>query len=284
MSIEQDRAFFRTFSIVLIILAIFTITVYFLASGISSTQPKGEALQTAAMERIAPVGEVNTSEKVAAAANEPTAATEAAPAAEMAAADTGGANAGKATYDKICFACHANGIGGAPKFGDSAAWADRISKGAETLHNNAINGYTGEAGIMPPKGGMPSLSDDEIKAAVDYMIEAAGGGSAQAAPEPTTAPTAAATTTGGGGDLAKGKETFDAACFLCHASGVAGAPKLGDSAAWQTRSAQGVDVLYEHAINGFSGSTGIMPAKGGRADLSDQDVKAAVDWMLSKSG
>lgn len=290
MSIEQDRAFFRTFSIVLVILTVFTFAVYFLAQSISSTQPKGEALETAAMERTAPVGEVTTDEKAAAAADKTTAAPEEAPAAEMA-ADTGGASAGKAAYDKICFACHANAIGGAPKFGDAAAWADRISKGNEVMYNNAINGYTGKDGIMPAKGGLPSLTDDEVKAAVDYMIEAAGGGSAQAAPETMTEPTAAApsvaaaaTEPSAGVDLAKGKATYDAACFLCHTPGIAGAPKLGDGAAWQARRAQGVDTLYKHAINGFAGSAGIMPAKGGRADLTDEDVKAAVDWMLSESG
>ncbi|MFT5113700.1 MAG: cytochrome c5 [Parasphingorhabdus sp.] len=80
-----------------------------------------------------------------------------------------------------------------------------------------------------------------------------------------------------------GEQTFQQACFACHGTGIAGAPKVGDSAAWTTRIAAGTDALYDHAINGFQGSTGMMPAKGGQAALSDDAVKAAVDYMVEKS-
>lgn len=80
---------------------------------------------------------------------------------------------GKAIYDTSCIACHAMAVAGAPKFGDAEAWAPRIAKGMDTLYANSINGFKGEAGIMPPKGGRLDLDDAAIKAAVDYMVEAA---------------------------------------------------------------------------------------------------------------
>ena len=82
---------------------------------------------------------------------------------------------------------------------------------------------------------------------------------------------------------ADGQKTYQAACFACHGTGAAGAPKTGDKAGWKARIAQGNETLYEHAIKGFKGSKGFMPAKGGRADLSDADVKAAVDHMVAQS-
>ncbi len=80
--------------------------------------------------------------------------------------------------------------------------------------------------------------------------------------------------------LADGKATFDKTCKMCHATGLAGAPKLGDKAAWAPRSKKGIDTLVQHAIKGFKGSKGMMPPKGGNPGLSDADVKAAVQYML----
>ena len=80
-----------------------------------------------------------------------------------------------------------------------------------------------------------------------------------------------------------GEKTYKMACFACHGTGAAGAPKYADKAAWVDRIAQGNATLYEHAIKGYQGKTGFMPAKGGRADLSDADVKAAVDYMVNGS-
>ncbi len=79
--------------------------------------------------------------------------------------------------------------------------------------------------------------------------------------------------------IADGKKTYDGACGVCHGAGVAGAPKLGDKEAWAPRIAAGNDTMYTTALKG----KGAMPAKGGRADLSDDDVKAAVDYMVSQS-
>jgi cytochrome c5 len=86
-----------------------------------------------------------------------------------------------------------------------------------------------------------------------------------------------------GDDLKKGKAVYDSACFACHAAGVAGAPKMGDKAAWADRIKQGLDVMKGHAIKGFTGKSGVMPAKGGRADLADADVAAAVAYMVEQS-
>ena len=79
------------------------------------------------------------------------------------------ASDGEAVFNKACKMCHGSGMMGAPKFGDKEAWADRIAKGNETLHDHAINGF----GKMQPKGGKKSLSDEDVKAAVDYMVDAA---------------------------------------------------------------------------------------------------------------
>ena len=81
------------------------------------------------------------------------------------------ADAGKKIYDSACVACHGAGVAGAPKVGDKAAWADRVTQGANVLYEHAIKGYQGKNGYMPPKGGS-TASDDEVKAAVDYMASA----------------------------------------------------------------------------------------------------------------
>lgn len=83
--------------------------------------------------------------------------------------------------------------------------------------------------------------------------------------------------------LADGKATYDTVCFACHSTGAAGAPKVGDKANWAPRIAQGMDVLKQHANGGFQGSSGFMPAKGGRVDLPDADISAAVEYIVSQS-
>ena len=79
-----------------------------------------------------------------------------------------------------------------------------------------------------------------------------------------------------------GEGVYNAVCGACHANGIGGAPHIGDKAAWSARIAQGKDTLYKHAIEGYQGKNGLMPAKGGRVDLTDDLVKAAVDHMVSK--
>ncbi len=83
--------------------------------------------------------------------------------------------------------------------------------------------------------------------------------------------------------LATGKNVYWGKCMTCHAAGLAGAPKVGDARVWKPRIAQGIELLYKNALNGFKGSTGYMPPKGGYDSLSDDDVKAAVAYMVSLS-
>ncbi len=80
-----------------------------------------------------------------------------------------------------------------------------------------------------------------------------------------------------------GEQVYTAACAVCHGAGVAGAPKFGDNAAWKSRVVKGDEKLYANAINGYIGKAGVMPAKGGRPDLSDTEVKNAVDYMTKSS-
>jgi cytochrome c5 len=79
---------------------------------------------------------------------------------------------------------------------------------------------------------------------------------------------------------ANGEETYKQVCATCHTAGIAGAPKSGDKAAWAPRIAQGTTTLYDHAIKGFQGKGGVMPAKGGRTDLPDELVRETVDYMV----
>jgi cytochrome c5 len=111
-------------------------------------------------ERIKPVGEI----AAAGAQSQPV------PAPGAAAAPTPVVRDGQQVYQASCVACHDAGIADAPKLGDKGQWAKRIAKGVNALYASAVNGVQGSAGVMPPKGGNPALSDAEVKAAVDYMV------------------------------------------------------------------------------------------------------------------
>jgi len=112
---------------------------------------------------------------------------------------------------------------------------------------------------------------------------------APATPAPAAAPAAPATpvtTTAAApaaADDAAGKSVYNKTCALCHAANVAGAPKPGDKADWGPRIAQGNDVLYKHAIEGFTGAKGQMPPRGGAATLTDDEVKSGVNYMVGLS-
>lgn len=105
--------------------------------------------------------------------------------------------------------------------------------------------------------------------------EAPAPEAAAPAPAPAPEPVAAAND--------QGKSVYNKTCAMCHSSGAAGAPIPGDKAEWAPRLEQGMDVLYTHAIQGFTGAKGVMPARGGAASLSDDEVKAAVDYMAEQS-
>jgi cytochrome c5 len=99
------------------------------------------------------------------------------------------------------------------------------------------------------------------------------------------APVASATAAAGGSSApampTSGRELFDQTCSACHGAGIAGAPKAGDKAAWAPHLAKGLPTLYDHALHGFTGTTGTMPAKGGRTDAPDALVEQAVNYMVS---
>lgn len=126
---------------------------------------------------------------------------------------------------------------------------------------------------------------------VDPAKAPAGGLLPAAMPKPSAAPAPAAIVAAiipvalaAGATAAKpagGEGVYQNSCGSCHGAGIAGAPKTGDKAAWGTRIAQGKDTLYDHAIKGYQGKAGVMPAKGGNSALADADVKSAVDYMIA---
>lgn len=101
-----------------------------------------------------------------------------------------------------------------------------------------------------------------------------------AAPAESTKPEQVASNAG---EASAGEKVFKSTCSMCHQTGAAGAPIVGNKDEWAARIAQGSATLYDHAINGYTGQKGMMPAKGANASLSDDDVKAAVDYIVSKS-
>ena len=279
MTDQQDAAFLRTFGLVLGFLVVFTIVIIVIANVVTSGSGEKAASkveQDAINERLAPIASVNVA---GASATDAGAAAPAAP------------KSGKDIVAAACNACHATGAAGAPKIGDKAAWQARFDAGMDSMMNNAINGK----GAMPARGGNPSLTDEDIRAAVISMLEDTGFevASADAAPAaeapaaaeaaPAAAPAETAASGSAGVDLAKGEDVYTKSCSTCHGMGIAGAPKVGDAAAWEARIAQGEQTLLDHAINGYQGSAGYMPAKGGFAFLSDEDVAAAVAYMVAES-
>lgn len=186
---------------------------------------------------------------------------------------------GKSVVEAACSACHATGALNAPKIGDVGAWGKLTIRGIDVLTTNAVKGIR----QMPARGGNPDLTDIEIARAIVYMANQSGGSLKEpaapaAAPALATAtvatvPTAAAPNASS--NTAKGKSIYDASCTACHATGVAGAPRAGDKAAWAPRLKAGKDALYANVMKG----KGAMPPKGGNASLADADIKAAVDYL-----
>ncbi|MBE0622680.1 MAG: cytochrome c5 family protein [Burkholderiales bacterium] len=206
------------------------------------------------------------------------------PVADVAFAESGasapaGPRSGEDVYNSVCSACHASGAAGAPKLGDEGAWAARLKQGEQALLASALKGK----GAMPPRGGGANLSDLEVERAMVYMANKAGAKfNEPAAPAPEKAAvaaaapeTAAAAAPASASDKIDGKKIYDTTCMACHATGVAGAPKAGDKAAWAPRLKTGMNALYANALKG----KGAMPPKGGNAALADAEVKAAVDYL-----
>jgi len=167
--LSRDQKFFDMYSLVIGVLVVAAIGIYILAAKMSeSTQQvytrETAEYQAAVLERIAPVGEVYLPGEEQQAD---------APVVETAAEPEPVATAmtGPQVYNTACLACHASGVGGAPVVGDAAQWTDRIAQGVDVLKQHALEGFSGAAGYMPPKGGRIDLSDEEVGSAVDYMVD-----------------------------------------------------------------------------------------------------------------
>jgi cytochrome c5 len=173
---------------------------------------------------------------------------------------------GEAVYKLACAACHATGAAGAPKAGEAAAWAARIKEGYDTLVKHAVEGFK----AMPAKGGNADLDPIEVARAVVYMANQSGAKFKE--PE-APAPAAAKAT------ARSGQQIVQTTCGNCHNAGLHGAPKIGDRAAWTKRVSNGVDAVTAAAIKGHGG----MPARGGMADLTDAELKSAVQYMFNQS-
>ena len=131
---------------------------------------------------------------------------------------------------------------------------------------------------------MKSISLSMTLTAAVLLLAACGKTEAPApAPAPVAAAPAPAPAAPAAPENTVGKSVYGKTCSMCHAAGVAGAPKPGDKADWGPRIAQGKDTLYKHALEGFTGAKGMMPARGGNSAMSDEDVKAAVDYMVGLS-
>ncbi len=279
--------------IVVVLAFVVPITIIGLLSQLFTSSHDATEDQQRVLERIKPVGAV-----VVADASAPK-----------------GNLSGEQVYGQVCKTCHETGLAGAPKAGDKAAWAPRIAEGEATLVQHATGGFQGKTGVMPPKGGSTDLTDDEVHRAVVYLANQAGAGwkepavtviaTASATPAPAGAMIAATAATGagapaagaaptaasaaappamavasaapGGGAKPDGKAVYDSTCHVCHATGLVGAPKFGDKAAWAPRIATGLETLHSVALKGMNA----MPPRGGNTTLSDAEVKAAVDYMVA---
>jgi cytochrome c5 len=206
--------------------------------------------------------------------------------------------AGADVYKAQCAACHDAGLAGAPKFGDTAGWSARIAQGYDTLLASALKGK----GAMGAQAG-GAFSDLEIGRAVVHLANAAGGkfaepqapaAVAETAPAPAAEPATAVVVVAPPAAVAAamppppvaasakvaagaGEALYKQVCAACHVAGVAGAPKLGDKAAWSARLGAGVEGLTASVIKG----KGAMPPKGGAGSASDADIRAAVEYMVA---
>ncbi|ADP13774.1 cytochrome c family protein 1 [Achromobacter xylosoxidans A8] len=213
---------------------------------------------------------------------------------------------GEQVFAAVCTACHTAGVAGAPKVGDNAAWAPFITAGYDAMMNVALHGKGG----MPAKGGNPTLSDYEVARAVVYMANKSGaslpepaapaaeGDKKEAAAAPAAAPAAPAAAPAAAAPAPvaaapapaapaaapqaaaavnpAGEKLYKSVCFACHATGVANAPKFGDKAAWDPFIKTGMDAMVKVAMQGKPP----MPPKGGAANASEDDIRAAVQYMV----
>lgn len=166
---NYDLDFLKHFSMVIAFLMAVTLGLILFAVYLHGSLPQEvnpvEAKRTE--ERIAPAGAVFAGASGEAARAAADAAAKAAAASQVA---YGGTKDGAVIYDNLCAGCHKAGVGGAPML-TAAGIGARAGQGKDTLHKHAIEGFTGSAGVMPAKGGNPALTDDQVKATVDWMLD-----------------------------------------------------------------------------------------------------------------
>jgi cytochrome c5 len=166
---KHDSHFFNVFSVVLGLLVAFAIGVFAFAHYIGEHEQVAHVLTDPRMQQS--VEERLASPARVAVAGQDNSALTIAPVTTAATATVATTfKSGTEVYENVCKACHGAGLAGAPKAGDKGAWAPRISQGKPTLYEHALKGFTGKAGVMPPKGGRTDLSDDLIKQAVDHIV------------------------------------------------------------------------------------------------------------------
>ena len=155
MSGTTDKEFYKLFGYVSLFIVLLAIIIAILSNVFASsvTNDNYDTVKEKAIEE-----RLSSSEKINLASN-PTFKTEV--------IEVSSSKSGKDIYNSVCMSCHMSGAAGAPITGKVDQWSDRIAKGSDKLYSNAINGI----GVMPAKGGLMSLSDDDVKIAVDYMID-----------------------------------------------------------------------------------------------------------------
>ena len=163
VSATQDREFFKTFAMIMVGLVLIGVLAAVVAMQVVSGEPNTNPLhsEAAVAQRLAPVGQVR----------QPGDAEPAAPVASAAAAPSGSqavavVDEGSRVYQTFCSACHDQGIAGAPKTGDKAAWDARLAKGMDAVLQRAIKGFDG----MPPRGTCMTCTPEQMQAAIDFMI------------------------------------------------------------------------------------------------------------------
>ena len=273
----QGSALFTLVSGIVIVIAVIFFLIKLAGSG--SFGDVNETTEAATQTRIQPLGQLKMGDGIPV-----------------------GERQGDQIFNKICIQCHAADsiVPNVPKFENKGDWAPRIAQGFDTLFQHALNGFN----AMPAKGGAADLTDQELTRVITYMANKAGGtfpdpdaaaptdaaasGEAASAPAaegaaPADAPKADAAKAedkGAAAGGADGKKVYEATCQACHGGAVPGIPHVGKKEDWAPRIKQGKDILHKHAIEGFNA----MPAKGGNGSLSDDEVKAAVDYMANQSG
>ncbi len=165
---NYDLEFLKKFSMVIVFLMLITVALIGGAAYLHSTLPQetDPSVSRRTQQRVAPVGAVYAGSTGAAAQASAAAAAAAAAASQVA---YGGTLDGGVIFDNLCAGCHKSGAGGAPTMA-RAQWTGRIAKGKDLLYTHAIEGYQGEAGVMPAKGGNPALTNEQVTATVDWML------------------------------------------------------------------------------------------------------------------